>query len=83
MFSHNFLIRILIAGLHFNENFKCEQAKTKDGAEKMNVCFPKPKHGEFTPKPVLVLQSYSTRQFTIVHMTIIVTNLNYLQLHLH
>ena len=60
MFTHSFLIRLLIAGLHFNENLKREQAKIKDDVEKMHVCFPKPKHDDFTPKPVLVPQSYST-----------------------
>ena len=59
MFSHSFLIRFLIAGLHFNKSLKHEQVKIKDDAEKMHGCFPKPKHGELTPKPVLVPQSYS------------------------
>jgi len=52
-------IRLLIAGLHFNENYKRDQAKTRGGAERMRICFPKPKYGEFTPKPVPVPKTYS------------------------
>jgi len=37
------LYRLLIAGLHFNENCEREQAKTAAGAEKIQICFPKSK----------------------------------------
>ena len=53
LFLMSYHIRLLIAGLHFNENFKHEHA------ERMRICFPKPKYGEFTPKPVPVPKTYS------------------------
>jgi len=43
------LFMLLIAALHFNENFRREQAKTATGTEKLRICFPKSKQGEFTP----------------------------------
>jgi len=50
---------LLIAALHFNENFGREQAKTAAGAEKLRICFPKSKQGEFTPKPIPIPKTYS------------------------
>ena len=48
-----------MAGLHFNENFGREQAKTKSGSERIRIVFRKQKQGGFTPKPVLVPKTYS------------------------
>ena len=53
------LFRLLIFALHFNENFGREQAKTAAGTEKLQICFPKSKQGEFTPKPIPVPKTYS------------------------
>ena len=49
-------IGILILALHFNENFG---AKTAPGTEQLQICFPKPKEGEFTPKIISVPKTYS------------------------
>ena len=48
--------------LHFNENYGREQAKTADGTERLRICFPKPKKGKFTPKPIPVPKTYSWLQ---------------------
>jgi len=53
------VIRLLIAVPHFNENFGREQAKTAAGTERLQICFLKPKQGEFTPKPIPVPKTYS------------------------
>ena len=39
---------LLIAALHFNENFGGKQAKTAAGIEKLRTCFSKFKQGELT-----------------------------------
>ena len=51
--------RLLIAALHFNENFTREQAKTSSGAEQIRIVFPRQKQGDFTPKPIPVPKTYS------------------------
>ena len=56
---HTLQTRLLIAALHFNEKFGREQATTAAGAERKRICFPKPKQGEFTPKPIPVPKTYS------------------------
>ena len=45
--------------MHFNENFGRAQAVTKSGKERIQIVFPKQKHGEFTPKIVPVPKTYS------------------------
>ena len=45
--------------MHFNENFGRDQAKTKSGAERIKIVFPKQKAGEFTPKIVPIPKAYS------------------------
>ena len=52
-------LRLLLAALHFNENFQREQAKTASGSERIRIVFPKQKKGEYTPKPVPVPKTYS------------------------
>jgi len=52
-------IRLLLAVLHFNENYDRAQAKTKDGTERIGIAFPKQKRGEFTPKPIPVPKTYA------------------------
>ena len=56
---YNLHTRLLMAALHFNENFDREQAKTASGTERIRIVFPKHKKGEFTPKPVPVAKTYS------------------------
>lgn len=56
--------RLLMAALHFNENYNREQAKTRDGKERIKIAFPKQKRGEFTPKPVPVSKTYR-KLFTV------------------
>ena len=51
--------RLLLAAMHFNENFWRPQAVTKLGRERMKIVFPKQKQGEFTPKLVPVAKTYS------------------------
>ena len=51
--------RLLLAALHFNENFDRAQAKTLDGNERIRIVFPKQKKGEFTPKPIPVTMTFS------------------------
>ena len=50
--------RVLIAPLHFNENFGHKQAKTLPGLEQIWIVFPKQRQGEFTPKPIPVLKTF-------------------------
>ena len=51
--------RLLIAAMHFNENYKRPQAVTKDGRERIRLTFPKSKQGECTAKIVSVPKTYS------------------------
>ena len=51
--------RLLVAAMHFNENFGRAQAVTKLGAERIKIVFPKQKAGEFTPKIVPIPKTYS------------------------
>ena len=51
--------RLLLAALYFNENFDRVQAKTREGAERIRIVFPKQKKGEYTPKPILIPKTYS------------------------
>ena len=51
-------IRLLLAALHFNENFNREQAKTTSGSERIRIVFRKQKKGEYTPKPVPAPKTY-------------------------
>ena len=55
----NLYSRLLVAAMHFNENFGRAQAITKSGKERIQIVFPKQKHGEFTPKIVPVAKTYS------------------------
>lgn len=52
-------IRLLIAAMHFNENYGRAQAITKAGKERIRIIFPKQKQGDFTPKIVPVAKTYS------------------------
>lgn len=52
------LFRLLLAAMHFNENFGRAQAVTKSGKERIQIVFPKQKQGEFTPKIVPVPKTY-------------------------
>ena len=56
-----FYFRLLVAAMHFNENFRRAQAITKSGKERIQIVFPKQKQGEFTPKIVKVPKTYVTR----------------------
>ena len=47
-----------MAAMHFNENYNCKQAKTRDGKERIMIGFPKQKQGQFTPKPVPEPKTY-------------------------
>ena len=51
--------RLLIASMHFNENYGRAQAITKTGAERIRIVYPKQKQGDFTPKIVPVAKAYS------------------------
>ena len=62
--------RLLVAAMHFNENFGRAQATTKSGAERIKITFPKQKQGEFTPKIVPVPKTYSKQ---IYHITMCTT----------
>jgi len=42
-----------------NDNYGREQAKIATGAERMRLCFPKSKQGEYTPKIIPVPKTYS------------------------
>ena len=53
------LHRLIIAAMHFNENFGREQAITKSGKEQMRLTFSKQKPGECTPKIVTVPPTFS------------------------
>ena len=57
-YVHN---RLLIAALHFNENYGCKLAKTLAGSERIRI-FSQAKQGEFTPNksqfPKLLISIY-------------------------
>ena len=53
------LHRLIIAAMHFNENFGRQQAITKSGKERIRIVFPKQKQGEYTPKIVPVPPTFS------------------------
>jgi len=59
VFKLNNYYRLLIAVMHFNENFGREQAVTKAGKERIKFYYPKAKQGECTPKIVPVQPTYS------------------------
>ena len=44
--------------MYFNENFGRAQAVSKDGKERIQIVFPKQKHGEFILKIVPVPKTY-------------------------
>jgi len=50
--------RLLIAVMHFNENYGRKQAVTKTGIERLRLCSIKTKKGECTPKIVPVPPTY-------------------------
>ena len=50
---------LLLAALHFNENFERPQARTRAGKECIALVFPKAKVGECIPKPIPVPKTYS------------------------
>ena len=54
--------RLLIALMHFNENYGRKQAVTKSGMERIRLCFPKAKQGECTPKIIPVPATYSKQK---------------------
>ncbi|XP_065901685.1 uncharacterized protein [Dysidea avara] len=56
---HGMHCRLLIAAMHFNENYKRPQAFTRDGKERRRLTFPKSKQGECTPKVVPVPKTYN------------------------
>ena len=58
-FKKKAIFRLLLAAMHFNENFGQSQAVTKLGRERMKIVFPKQKQGEFTPKIVSVAKTYT------------------------
>ena len=57
--SSHVKLRLLLAALHFNENFGRAQAVTKSGKERIEIVFPTQKRGDFTPKIVIVARTYS------------------------
>ena len=46
--------RLLIAAMHFNENYNRPQVVTKDGREGIHLTFPKSKQGKCMTKTVSV-----------------------------
>ena len=51
--------RLIIAAMHFNENYGRAQAIKKSGNEQIRIVFLKRKQGEYTPKIVPVPQTFS------------------------
>ena len=60
--SDKLYYRLLVAAMHFNENFGRPQAVTVTGQERMQIAFKKQNPGEFTPKIVPVPKTYSKLQ---------------------
>lgn len=58
MYNNSWILRLLTATLHFNENHDHEQAKTKNEAKSSKISFPKQKEGAFTLKPVSIPKTY-------------------------
>ena len=54
-----YLHGLIIAAMHFNENYGRAQAITKSGNEQIRIIYPKQKQGEYTPKIVPVPQTFS------------------------
>ena len=57
---YDIIFKLLIAALHFNENYGWEQAKTSIGTERIGFAYRKEKQGEPTPKPIPVSKTCST-----------------------
>ncbi|XP_065908498.1 uncharacterized protein [Dysidea avara] len=55
---HGLHSRLLLAILHFNENFGRPQARTREGKERLAIAYTKAKAGECTPKPIPVPKTY-------------------------
>lgn len=55
----NFLNRIYLAALHFNENVSRPQSRTREGEKQYSVSYPKGRHGEGVAKEVKVDQTFS------------------------
>ena len=56
--------RLLLAALHFNENFDRAQDKPLDGNERIHIVFPEQKKGKFTAKPIPVAMTFNKYIFT-------------------
>ncbi|XP_056612376.1 uncharacterized protein LOC130428401 [Triplophysa dalaica] len=59
IYSHlGMLCRLYLAGMHFNENSSCPQAKTKTGQPLYRLLFPKAKKGEYSTRPLKSQATY-------------------------
>ena len=69
--------RLYVAGLHFNENGKRQQSRTKDGQQKWKLSYPKAKKGEeCVVKPQKVAPTFGNyiyQEIHIIHVAIIYT----------
>lgn len=53
-----FLLRFMVAALHFNENTSRVQAATKEGNMQYKISFPKFKHGKYSVRKKMVDSTY-------------------------
>ena len=62
IYTCDFLNRLQLAALHFNENTNRVQAVTKQGTRRYDVVFPKYKKGGYVVKKVLTNATYGKVQ---------------------
>lgn len=55
----NFIYRLYLAGMHWNENGGRGQACTSDGTPRIKISYPKPKEGGHVVSRVLTACTYS------------------------
>lgn len=53
-----FIFRLMVAALHFNENTSRVQAATKEGSMQYKISLPKFKHGEYSVRKKMVDSTY-------------------------
>lgn len=53
-----FLLRLMVAALHFNENTSRVKAATKEGNIQYKISFPNFKHGEYSVRKKMVDSTY-------------------------
>lgn len=65
LFISSFLLRHILAIVHFNFNLQREVKKRDNGLEQVKVSYPKFKNGEATVRNARIVQNFSKQHFYI------------------